>query len=89
MIYVSYDECPLLPPLFLTITTTMSITRVLVFDTETNGLLPKRDKNTHLQVINEYPNIIQLSFALYNLKTGMIEQTYNNYIKVGDGNYFL
>lgn len=72
------------PPLFLTITTTMSITRVLVFDTETNGLLPKRDKNTHLPVINEYPYIIQLSFALYNMKTGMIEQTYNNYIKVSD-----
>ena len=62
----------------------MTITRVLVFDTETNGLLPKCDKNTNLRVIDEYPYIIQLSFVLYNLETNMIEQTYNKYIKVAD-----
>ena len=62
----------------------MSITRVIVFDTETNGLLPKRDKNTNLPIINEFPYILQLSFVLYNIELGVIEQTYNNYIKVSD-----
>ena len=61
-----------------------SITRVLVFDTETNGLLPKRDPVTKLPVINEYPYILQLSFIVYNVKTREIEQTYNNYIKVSE-----
>ena len=61
-----------------------SITRVLVFDTETNGLLPKRDPVTKLPLINEYPYILQLSFIVYNLKTREIEQTFNNYIKVNE-----
>lgn len=63
---------------------TNSITRVLVFDTETNGLIPRRDKNTHLPIISEYPYILQLSFVVYNIETGIIEQTYNNYIKISD-----
>lgn len=58
------------------------ITRVLVFDTETNGLLPRRDKTTKLPIINEYPYIIQLSFVLYNIETSTCEQVYNEYIKV-------
>jgi DNA polymerase III epsilon subunit-like protein len=70
-------------PIFTTITT-MSIKRVLVFDTETNGLLPARDKKTQLPIICEYPYILQLSFVLYNLESGIIEETYNNYIKVSD-----
>ena len=60
------------------------ITRVLVFDTETNGLLPKRDKTTRLPVINEYPYILQLSFVLYNIETSTYEKIYNEYIKVDD-----
>jgi len=62
----------------------MTINRVLVFDTETNGILPKRDKHTQLPIISEYPYILQLSFVLYNIEMGVIEQTYNNYIKVSD-----
>lgn len=63
----------------------MTINRVLVFDTETNGLLPKRDKHTQLPIIiSEYPYILQLSFIVYNIEMGVIEQTYNNYIKVSD-----
>jgi DNA polymerase-3 subunit epsilon len=61
-----------------------TITRVLVFDTETNGLLPKRDPATKLPIINEYPYILQLSFIVYNVKTHAIEQTFNNYIKVNN-----
>ena len=61
---------------------TKTITRVLVFDTETNGLLPKRDPETKLPIIREYPYILQLSFVLYNIQTSTIEQSYNNYIKI-------
>ena len=60
------------------------ITRVLVFDTETNGLLPKRDKTTRLPIINEYPYILQLSFVLYNIETSTYEKVYNEYINVDD-----
>jgi DNA polymerase-3 subunit epsilon len=62
----------------------MSIKRVLVFDTETNGLLPMRDKTTGLPIISEYPYILQLSFVIYNMETSVIEKTYNNYINVAD-----
>jgi DNA polymerase-3 subunit epsilon len=60
----------------------MTIQRVLVFDTETNGLLPRGYNDTHLHAVDDYPYILQLSFVLYNLETRAIEETYNNYIKV-------
>lgn len=61
-----------------------SIKRILVFDTETNGLLPKNNPNTGVPVINEYPYILQLSFIIYNIQTKTIEEIYNNYIKVDE-----
>jgi DNA polymerase III epsilon subunit-like protein len=63
----------------------MTIVRVLAFDTETNGLLPKGNKDISvIPRVDEYPYILQLSYVLYNLETGVIEETYNNYIKVSD-----
>jgi DNA polymerase III epsilon subunit-like protein len=62
----------------------MTIQRVLAFDTETNGLLPARDNTTQLPIIGKYPYVLQLSYVLYNLDTGAIEETYNNYINVSD-----
>ncbi len=62
----------------------MPIKRILVFDTETNGLLPNYDKKTQNPIIKEYPYILQLSYVLYNIETGIIEQTYNNYIKIAE-----
>ena len=54
--------------------------KIIVFDTETNGLLPK--KNT-VAAISEYPYILQLSFVVYNLETQSTEQIYDEYIKIG------
>lgn len=51
--------------------------RVLVFDVETTGLLPKKDAP-----IEDYPYIIQFSFAVYNVKTRIIEYAANYYINV-------
>jgi len=53
------------------------MTRTLVFDTETTGLLPKKTAE-----LNECPHIIQLSFIVYNNETEQIEITYNSYVNV-------
>ncbi len=51
--------------------------RVLAFDVETTGLLPKAGAD-----LEDYPYIIQFSFAVYNVKTRIIEYTANYYINV-------
>jgi DNA polymerase III epsilon subunit-like protein len=63
--------------------------RVLVFDVETNGLLPRKPNcatvdgaNTFEGVeIHKLPHILQLSFAVYDTITGKIIKTYNRYIR--------
>ena len=50
------------------------MTQVLVFDVETTGLLPK-------SAGDEIPNIIQLSFALYDTDQNAMIRTYNVYVK--------
>jgi DNA polymerase III epsilon subunit-like protein len=58
---------------------------VLVFDTETTGLVPKTNHQTHIYpALEEYPHMLQLCFVLYNLDTETIEQEYNEYIRVDD-----
>jgi DNA polymerase III epsilon subunit-like protein len=57
-------------------------TKIIVFDTETNGLLPKKNAQTRLPEIGEYPYILQLSFVVYNMYTQSVEQIYNEYIKI-------
>lgn len=49
----------------------------LVFDVETNGLIPKGEP--HIEIC---PHILQLSFIVFNLDTYKIEKTYNVYINV-------
>lgn len=55
--------------------------RFLVFDVETTGLLPKITKNTPPPTIDQYPHIIQLSFAVYDLYDRRIVQSYDSYVK--------
>jgi DNA polymerase-3 subunit epsilon len=56
---------------------------VLVFDTETTGLVPKTDHQKRIYpALEEYPHMLQLCFVLYNLDTATIEQEYNEYIRV-------
>lgn len=52
--------------------------RILVFDVETTGLLPKVSKDPTLPLENPY--IIQFSFILYNLQTRAIERKHDFYI---------
>jgi DNA polymerase III epsilon subunit-like protein len=54
---------------------------VLVFDVETNGLLPK--KKTGLSM-SDYPHILQLSFVIYDLFERIVVQSYDTYIAVSD-----
>lgn len=57
---------------------------ILVFDVETSGLLPKKDNKSnvnHIQ-IEEYPHILQLSYAKYDIVTNTLLETYDTYIKV-------
>jgi DNA polymerase III epsilon subunit-like protein len=46
--------------------------RILVFDTETTGLIPKNKQLP--RDIQEYPYIVQFSFMLYNIETFTIEK---------------
>ena len=66
-------------------TNTHDSRRVLVFDTETTGLVPKTDHQKRIYpALEEYPHMLQLCFVIYNLDTATIEQEYNEYIRVDD-----
>jgi DNA polymerase III epsilon subunit-like protein len=56
---------------------TPNMSRVLIFDVETTGLLPKTKVP-----LEQCPYILQWSFVLYNLNTCQIEQQYDKYINV-------
>ena len=59
--------------------------RIMVFDVETTGLLPKKDPLTKLApTIQDFPHILQLSFVIYNTKFWTIERTFDKYIRVAD-----
>lgn len=54
-----------------------NMTIILIFDVETNGLLPK----------NEYeknPHILQLSYIVFDVDANKIIKKYNNYIRIGE-----
>lgn len=57
--------------------------KIIVFDVETTGLLPKFNKDT--PITNEmYPHILQLSFIVYDLELNKIERVYDSYVRVGE-----
>ena len=51
--------------------------KILIFDVETTGLLPKIIKN---EDIDKYPYIIQLSYILFDKDRNKIEEKFDNYI---------
>jgi DNA polymerase-3 subunit epsilon len=53
---------------------------ILVVDTETTGLLPKKQ----CAGISDYPKILQLAFVVYDVQLRTIAQTFNEYIRVSD-----
>lgn len=56
--------------------------RILVFDVETTGLLPKTDSNGNVPTLGQYPYVIQFSFLVYNKLFKKIEKTYDFYIDI-------
>ena len=59
-------------------------TKCLIFDVETNGLLPRNNNNQEPTPISQYPFILQLSFVIYDISICQIIKTYDSYIKVPD-----
>jgi DNA polymerase III epsilon subunit-like protein len=57
--------------------------RVLVFDVETTGLLPKENYKNSADLKN-FPHIIQLSFILFDVIDYKVIQKYNAYIRIDD-----
>lgn len=56
--------------------------RILVFDVETTGLLPKKDLSGNIPPITSYPYVLQFSFIVFNLLTRNIDIRHNYYINV-------
>ena len=56
--------------------------RRLIFDVETNGLIPKNNKLEPSPKIEDYPYILQLSFAVYDTYERKILYKYNSYVNV-------
>jgi DNA polymerase III epsilon subunit-like protein len=58
--------------------------RVLCFDTETTGLLPRHKPGTPFPEDAAYPHITQLSWIVYNVATGEVEEVVDQYIRIPD-----
>ena len=57
--------------------------RIMAFDVETTGLLPRFDRATgRVPSITEYPAILQLAYSIYDMDSGKIVETYNTFVKV-------
>lgn len=60
--------------------TKKNIQRVLVFDVETTGLLPKKiDETTPL---TNLPNVIQLSYVIFETSNWRVSKEFNHYIHI-------
>lgn len=70
-------------PLFPIPTPLPAPKRVLVFDVETTGLLPKKDPTSNANPKNEdYPYILQLSYVIYSVEKGKIVHKTNTYVNI-------
>jgi len=58
--------------------------RIMCFDTETSGLMPKHKAGTPYPPMEAYPYILQISWTVYNVATNKIEETVNEYIAIPD-----
>jgi DNA polymerase III epsilon subunit-like protein len=56
--------------------------RILVFDVETTGLLPKTDASGNVPTLGQYPYVLQFSFLVYNRTMKKIEKTHDYYIDI-------
>jgi DNA polymerase III epsilon subunit-like protein len=60
----------------------MNKKRIMVFDVETTGLLPKSHRGGGFPPLSECPHIIQLSFIIYDVLVGSIVSVFDTYIDV-------
>lgn len=58
--------------------------RVMVFDTETSGLMPKHKFGTPFPPMEEYPHIMQFSWIVYNISANSIEEVVDEYVRIPD-----
>jgi DNA polymerase III epsilon subunit-like protein len=58
--------------------------RVMVFDTETSGLMPKHKFGTPFPPMEEYPHIMQFSWIVYNVSANLIEEVVDEYVQIPD-----
>jgi len=56
--------------------------RIMCFDTETSGLMPKHKAGTPYPPMEAYPYIMQISWTVYNVATNEIEETVNEYVQI-------
>jgi DNA polymerase III epsilon subunit-like protein len=56
---------------------------IIVFDVETNGLIPKKNSMSISQNINN-PYILQLSFIVYDVANMIENRVFNSYVNVDD-----
>ena len=59
----------------------------MVFDTETSGL-PK-ERNPSIYDTDKWPHIMQLSYIIYDIETGELDETYDVYINLNQILNFL
>ena len=58
--------------------------RVMVFDTETSGLIPKHKFGTPFPPMEEYPYIMQFSWIIYNVSANLVEEVVDEYVRIPD-----
>jgi DNA polymerase III epsilon subunit-like protein len=56
--------------------------RIMTFDTETSGLLPRHRPGEPYPPDEAYPYIMQISWIVFNVSTNEIEETVNEYIQI-------
>jgi hypothetical protein len=56
--------------------------RVMVFDTETTGLITKSKAGVYPVSLDQQPHILQLSFVIYDIDTWKIEKSTDLFIKI-------
>ena len=59
--------------------------KVIVYDTETTGLLPKKSNTSAcLENVTNYPYIVQLSYIVYDIETNTVIKLYDQIINIPD-----
>jgi DNA polymerase III epsilon subunit-like protein len=57
--------------------------RIMAFDTETSGLLPKTEQNK-VNKLSDFPYILQLGYVIYDINQDCIVKEYNECINVSE-----